>query len=165
MKFKCVNEMNHLSFDDSELLDFKIEERTIAFSFNGATVKAKNSQNGRFQDMYCGEIILQMKNAEIVRLVKEGMKYYDADGELLKEIPDVDIPVLERQMVLQRLSRGKVFTVVTDSVASGYAYEFGIDVPREEDDEEVDTFWLCITCDETKAMWERYCSPAEESQL
>lgn len=165
MKFKCINEMDQLSFDNSELLDFKIEEKTIAFTFNGATVKAKNSQNGRFQDMFCGEIILQMKNAEIARLVKEGMKYYNADGELLKEIPDTDIPVLERPKLLQRLSKGKVFTVVTDSVTSGYAYEFGIDLPREEDEEEVDTFWLCITCDETQAMWERYSGPAEESPL
>ena len=92
MKFKCVNEMEQLSFDDSEVLEFKIENKRMLFSFNGATIKAKNSQNGRFQDMYCGEIVLQLENAEIARLVKEGMKYYDADGNLQSEIPDEDVP-------------------------------------------------------------------------
>lgn len=162
MKFKCVNEMEQLSFDDSEVLEFKIENKRMLFSFNGATIKAKNSQNGRFQDMYCGEIVLQLQNADIVRLMKEGMKYYDANGNLQKEIPDEDIPVLAQPSVLKRLSKGKIFTVVTDTVTSGYAYEFGIDVPQENDEEEMDTFWLCVTCDETIAMWDRYCSPADE---
>lgn len=162
MKFKCVNEMEQLSFDDSEVLEFKIENKRMLFSFNGATIKAKNSQNGRFQDMYCGEIVLQLQNADIVRLMKEGMKYYDANGNLQKEIPDEDIPVLAQPSVLKRLSKGKIFTVVTDTVTSGYAYEFGIDVPQENDEEEIDTFWLCVTCDETIAMWDRYCSPADE---
>ena len=162
MKFKCVNEMEQLSFDDSEVLEFKIENKRMLFSFNGATIKAKNSQNGRFQDMYCGEIVLQLQNADIARLMKEGMKYYDANGNLQKEIPDEDISVLAQPSVLKRLSKGKIFTVVTDTVTSGYAYEFGIDVPQENDEEEIDTFWLCVTCDETIAMWDRYCSPADE---
>ena len=58
--------MEQLSFDDSEVLEFKIENKRMLFSFNGATIKAKNSQNGRFQDMYCGEIVLQLQNDDIV---------------------------------------------------------------------------------------------------
>ena len=162
MKFRCVNEMEQLSFDDSEVLGMKLEDGRMTFTFNGATIKARNSQNGRFQDMYCGEIILQLKNAEIARLVKEGLKYYDADGNLQKEIPNEDVPAPAQAAVLKRIAKGKVFTVVSAPVESGYAYEFGIDVPQEEDEEEVDTFWLCVTWSETKAMWERYCSPAEE---
>lgn len=161
MKFRSVNEMEQLSFDDSQIIEFKADDKKITFTFNGATVKAKNSQNGRFEDMYCGEIILQLQNAEIARLVKEGLKYYDANGNLKKEIPDEDVPIPAQAAVLKRMAKGKVFTVVPASVATGYGYEFGIDVPKEEDEEEVDTFWLCVTCDETVATWERYCSPAE----
>lgn len=162
MKFTCVNEMEQLSFDDSEILELKNENNRMEFTFNGATIKAKNSQNGRFQDMYCGEIILQLKNAEIARVVKEGMKYYDANGNLQKEIPDEDVPVLEQMAVLKRIGSGKIFTVVTVEQPTGYAYEFGIDVPGEEDEEEVDTFWLCVKCTGTTAMWDRYCNPAEQ---
>lgn len=162
MKFKCINEMEQLSFDDSQVLAFKVEDQRMEFTFSGAMIKAGNSQNGRYQDMYCGEIILQLKNAEIARFVKEGLKYYDADGNLLKEIADEDVPAPARSAVITRFTEGKVFTVVTDSMESGYAYEFGIDVPREDDEEEEDTFWLCVTCDETIAMWDRYCSPADE---
>ena len=162
MKFKCVNEMEQLSFDDAQIKELEIAQTLIQFTFNGATIKAGNSQNGRFEDMYCGEIILQLKNAEIARLMKEGLKYYDADGNLQKEIPDEDVPSPAQQTVLNRLASGTVFTVVTDAVENGYAYEFGIDVAREDDEEETDTFWLCRRCDETKAMWERYCNPVEE---
>ena len=113
--------------------------------------------------MYCGEIALQLKNAEVARLVKEGMKYYDADGNLQSEIPDEDVPAPAQAAVLKRLAKGTVFTVVHDDVKEGYAAEFGIDVPKEDDAEEIDTFWLCVTYEKSVAGWDRYCNPAEEN--
>ena len=130
MKFQCVNELDQLSFDDAGIGSFHVEEKKIEFTFQGALVKAKNSQNARYQDMYCGEIVLQLENAEIARLVKEGMKYYDADGNLQREIPDEDVPAPAQAAVLKRLAKGTVFTVVHDDVKEGYAAEFGIDVPK-----------------------------------
>ena len=163
MKFQCVNELDQLSFDDAGIGSFRVEEKKIEFTFQGALVKAKNSQNARYQDMYCGEIVLQLENAEIARLVKEGMKYYDADGNLQSEIPDEDVPAPAQDAVLKRLAKGTVFTVVHDDVKEGYAAEFGIDVPKEDDAEEIDTFWLCVTYEKSVAGWDRYCSPAEEN--
>lgn len=162
MKFQCTNEHSEMRFDDAGILSFKCEDKVLEFTFQGAVIKAKNSQNARFQDMVCGEIILQLKNAEIVRIVKEGMKYYDADGTLQKEVMDEDVPAPAQGSVLKRIATGTVFTTVEDEVSQGYALEFGIDVPKEEQDDEVDTFWLCVTFDESVACWERYCSPAEE---
>ena len=52
----------------------QMSEDEVTFTFGGATVKAGNSQNGRFQDMYCGEITLTLLQAQMKRLVKEGMK-------------------------------------------------------------------------------------------
>lgn len=162
MKFRCRNELNQLCFDDSEIMELKYEGSILEFRFRGAAVKAENSQNTRYQDMYCGEIILQLKNAVIARLVKEGLKYYDADGKLQREVPDEDVPAPAQTAVLKRLAKGRVFTTVEDEVPEGYAFEFGIDVCSREDEEEVDTFWLCVTFDESEAGWERYCGPVEE---
>lgn len=92
MKFRCVDEFEQLSFDDSPIVSFQMSEDEVTFTFGGATIKAGNSQNGRFQDMYCGEITLTLLQAQMKRLVKEGMKYYDADGNLQREIPDEDVP-------------------------------------------------------------------------
>ena len=39
--------------------------------------------------------------------------------------------------------------------------EFGIDVPQEEDEEEVDTYWFCVVFEKSEASWDRYCSPTE----
>lgn len=162
MKFRSVNELSQLGFDDAVIISFKYEEEMLEFTFQGALVRAKNSQNARFQDMYCGEIILQLDNAKIARIVKEGMKYYDANGELQREIPDEDIPAPAQLRVLQRISGGTVFTTVEDDVKEGYAVEFGIDVPKEDEEDAVDTFWLCVTFDKSVACWDRYCSPAEQ---
>lgn len=82
-------------------------------------------------------------------------------GNMIREIPDEDVPAPAQQAVLKRLSGGKIFTIVEDDVDSGYAYEFGIDVPQEQDEEEVDTFWLCLFFEHATAMWDRYCCPAD----
>ena len=54
MKFRCVDEFEQLSFDDSPIVSFQMSEDEVTFTFGGATIKAGNSQNGRFQDMYWG---------------------------------------------------------------------------------------------------------------
>lgn len=162
VKFKSVNELHQFSFDDSEIQELKFENGRMEMTLNGAMVKAKNSQNARYQDMYCGTIQIRLEKVTIARLMKEGMKYYDANGELQREIPDEDIPAPAQEKVLARLAKGMVFTTVEDRVDHGYAWEFGIDVPKEEDEEEVDTFWLCVLFEGSVVQWDRYCSPAEQ---
>ena len=112
MKFRCVDEFEQLSFDDSPIVSFQMSTDEVTFTFGGATIKAGNSQNGRFQDMYCGEITLTLLQAQMKRLVKEGMKYYDADGNLQREIPDEDVPEPAVESVVSRFEKGTVFTVV-----------------------------------------------------
>ena len=116
MKFRCVDEFEQLSFDDSPIVSFQMSEDEVTFTFGGATIKAGNSQNGRFQDMYCGEITLTLLQAQMKRLVKEGMKYYDADGNLQREIPDEDVPEPAVESVVSRFEKGTVFTVVLDEI-------------------------------------------------
>lgn len=161
MKFQVKDEMDTFSFEDAVIEKLEVKENEIIFGFNGALVKENNSQNARFQDMYCGAMELTLEGAKIARFVKEGMKYYDADGNLLNEIPNEDVPAPAQPAILERLAKGTVFTTVKDEVETGYAYEFGIDVPCTDDEEEVDTFWLCITFSHAIAGWERYCSPVE----
>ena len=161
MKFRCVDEFEQLSFDDSPIVSFQMSEDEVTFTFGGATIKAGNSQNGRFQDMYCGEITLTLLQAQMKRLVKEGMKYYDADGNLQREIPDEDVPEPAVESVVSRFEKGTVFTVVLDEIDGRKSAEFGIDVPQEEDEEEVDTYWFCVVFEKSEASWDCYCSPAE----
>ena len=161
MKFRAVNELGEFSFDGAAIQKFLFSDGVMEFTLSGALVKPDNSQNARFQDMYCGEIILQLENVRIGRLVKEGLKYFDADGKLLREIPDEDVPEPAVTGILKRIEKGTIFTTVIDSVESGYACEFGIDVSKVEDEEDVDTFWLCVLYDRSVAEWDRYMGPAE----
>ena len=133
MKFRCVDEFEQLSFDDSPIVSFQMSTDEVTFTFGGATIKAGNSQNGRFQDMYCGEITLTLLQAQMKRLVKEGMKYYDADGNLQREIPDEDVPEPAVESVVSRFEKGTVFTVVLGEIDGRIRAEFGIDVPQEEE--------------------------------
>ena len=48
--------------------------------------------------------------------VKEGMKYYDADGNLQREIPDEDVPEPAVESVVSRFEKGTVFTVVPGEI-------------------------------------------------
>ena len=158
-KFQAVNEIQNFSFDSSEILELKVGSDSVTFLLNGAVVKKENSQNSRFQDVYCAKLFLQLKEAKLLRLVKEGYKYYDADGNLMEEKPNEDVPVLEQNSVLARCSTGTIFTTVEDEAGTGKIYEFGIDVPKIEDEEEVDTYWLCIQFEESVAGWDKYLGP------
>lgn len=131
MKFHCKNELSLLSFDEAVVKEFKIEKDTIQMQFSGGVVKADNSQNGRFQDMFCGEITLWLHQAKLVKIVKEGMKYYDANGVLQEEIPNEDVPVPAQDAVLARVAGGTVFTTVEAQVSQGKGLELGIDTPRK----------------------------------
>ncbi|MCR5690950.1 MAG: hypothetical protein K6G62_01915 [Eubacterium sp.] len=161
MKFNSKDELKEISFEESEILDFYMDNEKVEFRFNGATIRPGNSQNARFQDVYCGEIQLDLEGAKLARLVKEGMKYFDPDGKLLEEIPDQDIEGSDREEVFSRLKGGKVFTTVEAPVKEGYGIEWGIDLPRTEEPEEIDTYWLCFTYQSSRASWDRYCGPAE----
>lgn len=162
MKFNSKNEMEEISFEGSRITELKMSEDTVKFSFDGAVIKAGNSQNARLEDMYCGPIKLHLQGASVNRIVKEGMKYYDADGKLIREIPDEEIMAPAQAGVWKRCAKGEIFTVVTVPTEEGYGYEFGIDVPQLEDEEETDTFWLCFTCKKTIAKWEKYRTTVKE---
>ncbi len=161
MKFQACDEMENFSFDDSAIEELRAEGDEVTFTFRGAVVRADNSQNSRYQDMYCGTIVLRLMGAKIARFIKEGYKYFDADGTLLEQVPDEDVPEPARAAVIGRCAGGTVFTVVKEEVEEGSAFSFGIDVPKEEDEEEVDTYWLCIIFEHSEAMWDRYCNPVE----
>ena len=165
MKFTSKNELDQISFEEAVVLEFVPREDKVEFRFNGALIKAKNSQNGRFQDMFCGEIVLQLQEANIRRVVKEGMKYYDPDGNLIREIPNEDVPMPAQMAVFNRLVHGTVFTTVLADVEGGQGIEFGIDIPREDDEEEFDTYWLCVVYENAVASWERYSAPVEGASI
>ncbi len=162
MKFQAKNEIQNFSFDDAVIEELKIAGSDIIFSLKGAVVKADNSQNARYQDMACGAIVLQLENAEIMRVIKEGYKYYDADGKLMDEVPNTDVPAVEQSSVIKRCGAGTIFTTVAGEFEGKPLYEFGIDVPKQEDEEEVDTYWLCIRFENSTASWERYLGPESD---
>ena len=161
MKFQVRDEMKTISFDDSSIQELKAEGDIIRFVFGGAVIKAENSRNTRYQDMYCGTIELQLEGADIARIVKEGYKYYDANGSLKEEAADQDVPKTLWQDVLSCCGKGTVFTTVEDEVDTGFAYEFGIDVPNREDADKTDTYWLCIRFLHAVISWDRFCAPVD----
>jgi hypothetical protein len=54
MKFRCVDEFEQLSFDDSPIVSFQMSEDEVTFTFGGATIKAdhlhrfEKSLSGRY---------------------------------------------------------------------------------------------------------------------
>ncbi|MFR5617693.1 MAG: hypothetical protein ACLTJ5_02060 [Clostridium sp.] len=83
-----------------------------------------------FRICVAGEVAA-LTRAQMKRLVKEGVKYYDADGNLQREIPDEDVPEPAVESVVSRFEKkGTVFTVVLGEVDGRKSAEFGIDVPQ-----------------------------------
>ncbi len=158
MKFKTAGELQNFSFDDAVIRELTVDEGQITFLFEGAIVKAGNSQNTRMQDMYCGEICLQLQNAHILKIIKEGYKYYDANDQLQEEVPNEEVPAPAQASVLERCGSGTLFTIVREQDDDA-VYGFGIDVPQKEDEDEIDTYWLCLKFQQDQEQWDRFQTP------
>ena len=62
--------------------------RWLELYVEGAVVKDNNSQNEYYTDKYADQMEIRFKNPVIEAVLLEGHKYYDANDNLVEEVPD-----------------------------------------------------------------------------
>lgn len=154
MKFKAVDELEQFSFQDAKIQKTEQQEGCLTFVLDAVIVKAKNSQNSNFTDSYAGTLSMRLMNANIQKAVKEGFKYYNANDELVEEVPDTPLSQLEIGALLKQSENCYLFDVVKVEEAQNetghFLYLFGIDTDEET------SYWLQIEFDRSIVEWDRY---------
>lgn len=58
-------------------------------------VRADNSQNTNYTESYAGTTKIRITDGKLIRCVRDGYKYYDANDVLQSEVPDYELSVAE----------------------------------------------------------------------
>ncbi len=153
-KFCSINEPDKISLNDTQMVSLKMQQDRMVVVVEGAIIKNGNSQNARFEDMYCMELEYILDGVCVHDFSKQGFKYYDADGRLLSEEPDVPVDSLAQQGILSKVAGAYVFAL--ESMGDGSQLLI-FDI--EDEDGDVTTYQISFTFKTCKAQWDRYSGP------
>ncbi|MGN0131865.1 MAG: hypothetical protein ACI4AA_05450 [Lachnospiraceae bacterium] len=151
MRFQTINALHLFNFEEVTVKQLEAREDSVTVVMEALIVKGNNPNNEECVDRFADTANVRFLDGRIMKIIKEGYKYYDADNKLLEEKPDSTIPETEYESLLKQCKDVWLF----DIVASGqeddrYEYQLGIDLNEE------DTYWITIQCAETIVEWEKF---------
>lgn len=149
--FKSINEIDRFDFEDCVLTGFSNAEDGLVLSVEALIVKATNSQNTNFTDSYAGSTEIKLNNASVKEILKSGFKYYDANGKLLKDVPDE--PVLKPEW-------GSLIKSFEGNYLPGIYLEDNMYIVEvemiDEDGTQGNTYLLKVEAEGVTVTWEKY---------
>jgi len=157
MKFKSVNEFDTFQFKEAALQSVKLNDTQMTVGIEGAVIRSDNSNNTRFEDMYCAFMELTLDGFSMKRFVEQGYKYYDMDGKLISEVPDRVLEQKEQEAVLNTLSGAYLFRLEKSQDLDGYEMIF--DVESDDDDGFAKTYQMDFDFKDSIAGWDRFSGP------
>ena len=158
MKFKTVNDLATIDVKDMKIDKVVRSDLKLTFLFSGGIIKAANSNNTRYEDVYCMEMSMDLYQIEFKNFCLQGYRYYDPDGELLEEKPDT---VLDENGIVEALKKAEGSTVF-EFGPEGDHYTLVYDVP-DEDGDIIETYQIDFTCEKSVASWDRFSGPVNGS--
>jgi hypothetical protein len=169
MGFKSVDEIEKFRFDDCQIASFKVENDCIRFELEALIVKSDNSQNTNFTESYAGTVTARFMGGKITGGVKDGYRFYDADGKLLKNVEDAELnedelkafPKLCEGAYLYRMDRA-ADGEMQDTENDRQHYILSIEFTDEEEGAMGDSYQLYIVFDRAVFEWERYMNRVEK---
>lgn len=149
--FKSIDELDKFSFDDCVLGEIEKAEDGLIFYVSALIVKPNNSQNTNFTESYAGDTKIFLEGAGVESLVKSGYKYYDANGVLIKTIPDEVIPKPAWESLIKTFSGNYLPSLSKE----GDKYVAEIEMV-DEDGSQGDTYVATLSGKTVTITWEKY---------
>ena len=91
MKYTARNEFCNFEFSEVHIDDVKIQNGVFQMVLDDVKILPENSTNRDIRKMRANGLVLTIEDAQINSFVEEGYKTYDADGNLLREDPDIEL--------------------------------------------------------------------------
>ena len=157
--FCSINELDKFSYDDCVINSFKVLDNSITLELEALVVKANNSQNSNYTESYADVTVMRLVDAKIERIILAGYKVYDADDNLLEEIPDKEIEADGYDEIISKLSGAYLYRVLQmDKIGDKEIYDFEIEFESGEQMQDLrnDTYVLSIAMSKSEVSWDRY---------
>lgn len=162
MKFRSLNEFETLKFNEAAIQSITFTENQMILEADGVIIKAGNSNNARFEDMYCMTLKLTLNQFKMHDFCEQGFKYFDVDGNLVKEVPDRELSEEETKAVLKTVAGAYLFRMEKCQDKEGYELIF--DIESNDEDEFAKTYQMTFDFDGSLAEWDRYSGPVSGIQ-
>ena len=145
MGYTTKNELNNFKFSGAELFAIKGTENNITFELGYVTILGTNSCNRDIRDMGTNELVLELQNVTETKLVKEGFKVFDADGNPKSSCDDEKIPEDRYPEIYKELENSQIF----DLTYKDGLYTFYFDTEER-------TYTYVIKAEGDRETWERF---------
>lgn len=151
MRFQTVNALNLFHYEEVTIREIHRKNNSVIMIMDALIVKGNNPNNEEFVDRFADTANIRFQNARITEVVKEGYKYYDANDRLVEEAPDIPIPAMEYESILNKCKDVYLFDLIGLKEEEGaYEYQLGIDL------NESDTYWITLSCTGTIVEWDKF---------
>lgn len=156
MSFKSVNEVDNFRYDDCCIIRRKNTKTDFVIEVEALIVKSNNSQNSNYTESYADVTQICFKNASITMGIKDGMKRYDANDNLLEEVEDVVLDESALKEVSDHL--GGMYLQGIERIEDTEDYVLFLEKANEDpyDTLPSDTYQLKVHCEDVMISWDRY---------
>ena len=162
MSFKSINEVDNFRYDDCCIIRRKNTESDIVLEVEALIVKSNNSQNSNYTESYADITQINFKNGSIVMGIKDGMKKYDANDNLIEEIEDVILDDSSLSQVCNNL--GGMYLQGIERIKDTDDYVLFLEKANEDQYDTLpsDSYQIKIHCDEVIISWDRYLNRVQQ---
>ncbi|MCI8410773.1 MAG: hypothetical protein HFJ09_16175 [Lachnospiraceae bacterium] len=111
MKYQTVDSLEDFSFAQAAIFDTEYTSSHIRLQLANVTISSSNEHNRDIMDMRTNDLILTFESPMILSILKEGYKIYDANEQLIEEIPDKIISDDEYTSIIQSLPESFIYSI------------------------------------------------------
>lgn len=129
-----------------------LRARWMELYVEGAVVKDNNSQNEYYTDKYADQMEIRFKNPVIEAVLLEGHKYYDANDNLVEEVPDQKLAEDEYEKIFGKFKENYIFYGGKPE-ADKKCYQMIVDVDE-------DSYIVSFYYDKVIAGWNHFLNKA-----
>ncbi len=107
MKYRTINEWEHFEFSEAYISEIQKRNGCFQITLDNVTICPANSQNRDIRKMRTNGLLFQIQDGTVESLTEEGYQVYNADGKLLCQYEDRDIPPESWNELLKSFTDGE----------------------------------------------------------
>jgi len=158
--YRSVDEIDRMDFKDCTITDAHFDGDDIRLDLEALIIRANNSQNENYTDSYAGETRMRLEHGRIMEVVKEGYRYYNADNELIREVPDEKVEGIGAED-LSSLFAGS-YLAGAEVIEPGVCRLFVETVSEEDHMTASDSYRIQIAYEHAVFTWDRYLNRVQQ---
>lgn len=148
MKYTTTNEWQHFEFSEAYIAEIQKVNGYFQITLDNVVICPVNSKNYDIRRMRTNGLLFKIQDGVVESLTEEGYQVYDADGRLLHQYEDREIPPEDHNACLKSFMDGECTLYQIEKTEN--IYTFFIDASNDR------TYVLRVTGSRDIEEWDRF---------